>query len=340
MTRIDWRADMTAWRNWRAWVLILGVLAVGQPIRTIPSGAENEDPKSTMPMGMEYIQGESVTVSLEDRPLVTYTHSPLEFGHPHFHPARTPAGHVLTNQAPWDHVWHCGLWFSWKLVNDFNVWEEPALPDGKTEIVPLSIEKVALAENVVSFSCAYQWRLRTGKPLLEGTVDVRIHQPEGDLYWIDLDYSFKGAEGDTVFSRVPYHPTDLVWGGYAGLSYRPIRDFVNPILTSSNSKQGEEPAVMRWEPVRWLDLSGPLDGVREGWGGLCLMDHPSNPRHPVPANFHEPDWWNLRWMQLAFLYGEDYVLPEGESLDLKYRVVVHDGKADVDTFNRIWEAWE
>jgi hypothetical protein len=69
------------------------------------------------------------------------------------------------------------------------------------------------------------------------------------------------------------------------------------------------------------------------------MDHPDNLRHPVPANFHELHWWHLRWMQLAPLYADNYVLPEGESLDLRYRVVVHDGNADVERLNEVWEAW-
>src|SRR5699024_5487896 len=30
---------------------------------------------------------------------------------PHIHPVRTPAGHVLTRDAPDDHPWHHALWF-------------------------------------------------------------------------------------------------------------------------------------------------------------------------------------------------------------------------------------
>src|SRR6185436_20165510 len=43
---------------------------------------------------------------------------------PYVHPLTTPAGHVLTRNAPDDHPWHHGLWFTIKFVNEENFWEE------------------------------------------------------------------------------------------------------------------------------------------------------------------------------------------------------------------------
>src|SRR5689334_13705255 len=43
---------------------------------------------------------------------------------PYLHPVRTPAGAVLTVEAPPDHPWHHGLWFAIKFVNGENFWEE------------------------------------------------------------------------------------------------------------------------------------------------------------------------------------------------------------------------
>ncbi len=39
--------------------------------------------------------------------------------------ARRPA-HVLTRDAPDDHPWHHGLWFTIKFVDEDNFWEEMA----------------------------------------------------------------------------------------------------------------------------------------------------------------------------------------------------------------------
>ena len=164
---------------------------------------------------------------------------------------------------------------------------------------------------------------------------MAIHPPVDDHYGFDLDYSFQGCGGATSFERIPYHPVDCNWGGYAGLSYRPVRDFSRPQVTNSDGETED----IRAKPTRWLDLTDQMDGHRDTWAGVCLMDHPANLRHPVPANFHKPDWCHLRWSQLALLFEDNYTLPDRESLDLRYRVVVHDGKADVARLNRIWEEW-
>src|SRR5688572_2721781 len=43
---------------------------------------------------------------------------------PYFHPVCTPAGHCLTLFEPHDHVWHRGLWYTIKFINEENFWEE------------------------------------------------------------------------------------------------------------------------------------------------------------------------------------------------------------------------
>ena len=43
---------------------------------------------------------------------------------PFLHPVTTPGGQVLTRDAPEDHPWHHGLWFTIKFVNEENFWEE------------------------------------------------------------------------------------------------------------------------------------------------------------------------------------------------------------------------
>ena len=45
---------------------------------------------------------------------------------PFIHPVTTPAGHVLSREAPDDHPWHHGLWFTIKFVDGDNFWEEMA----------------------------------------------------------------------------------------------------------------------------------------------------------------------------------------------------------------------
>jgi len=182
-------------------------------------------------------------------------------------------------------------------INGVNVWEQPPLPDGESDIKAVSSGDVVMENGKVRFSASYHWQKRDGTlDLLDGTVEVTIHPPQDGAYCIDLGYSFRGCGRDTIFGRVPYHPEKCNWGGYAGLSFLPIRDFITPIVTNSDG----DTENLRGKRTRWLDMSSQIDGFRDTWVGLCLMDHPNNLRHPVPANVHEPDW-HLRWTQLALL---------------------------------------
>ncbi|MCX6877947.1 MAG: alpha-L-fucosidase [Verrucomicrobia bacterium] len=45
-------------------------------------------------------------------------------GKPYFHPLATPGGVVVSDLRPPDHLWHRGLWWSWKLINGLNYWDQ------------------------------------------------------------------------------------------------------------------------------------------------------------------------------------------------------------------------
>src|SRR5580700_648330 len=45
-------------------------------------------------------------------------------GKPFFNPVAPGGGTPLNGFRPPDHLWHYGLWFSWKYINHVNYWEE------------------------------------------------------------------------------------------------------------------------------------------------------------------------------------------------------------------------
>ncbi len=57
---------------------------------------------------------------------------------PHFEILATTDGRNTVWVAPPDHVWHYGMWFSWKFINSVNFWEiDPTtgLQQGRSEIL-------------------------------------------------------------------------------------------------------------------------------------------------------------------------------------------------------------
>jgi hypothetical protein len=76
---------------------------------------------------------------------------------------------------------------------------------------------------------------------------------------------------------------------------------------------------------------------------VSLLDHPDNPRHPVPfygstrAATYGEGWSNF--LNAAFLFHEPLELGDGEPLRVRHRVVLHDGRWDADRIAAAWDAW-
>ena len=118
------------------------------------------------------------------------------------------------------------------------------------------------------------------------------------------------------------------WGGYGGLALRGRADWTD---TQLRLPDGTVHDRLLGTPADWLDLCGTVDGRT---AGVLLLDHPENPRHPVPwyastraATYGDEGWSNF--VNAAFLWDEALPWPAHVPLPFRFRVVVHDGAWDV-----------
>jgi hypothetical protein len=252
---------------------------------------------------------------------------------PHIHPLATPAGVVLTRVEPPDHPWQRGVWFVVKFVDGDNFWEEydpagwgvqrhdgPPVQDGDTVTGDLDWirpdrETVAVREH----------RVLRHVPLTSGA------------YALDWDVTLALPEGaaDAVLDRTPYMG---VWGGYSGLAFRGREDWVDTQLLLDD---GSPQARVAPQPSRWCDLSGTADGRAVG---VCVLDHPGNPAHPVPfyATTRAGEGYGEGWSNTiypAFLWHGPRPLTAGAPLRFRYRLAVHDGAWDADRCAAAWDDW-
>lgn len=169
-----------------------------------------------------------------------------------------------------------------------------------------------------------------GALLLEEKRTVAVY-PELAGYRLAMDFRFRAPQDKPVMlertPRTEQHP----WGGYAGLSCRLARNFMNPVITTDKGTRTAEEA--HGLPARWCDYSGRLDGARDRWAGIALFDHPDNPRHPSPMLTY--DYKDLQFLQAAFLCEAGYRIEPGEELHLRYGVYVHDGPFPAEEAERL-----
>lgn len=242
---------------------------------------------------------------------------------PHLHPVATPAGHVVTRNAPDDHPWHHGLWFTIKFVNEENFWEtydaygvlrhqgRPVV-DGDT--VSGTLHWIRPDRETVALVEERTWR----------------HVPLGpDAYAIDLDTTLTPSV-DTTFDRTPF----TTWGGYGGLALRGPGDWEDTRILLDDGREVER---VLGEPGAWCDLGNDEAGV-------AILDHPDNPRYPTPwygstrvATYGDEGWSNF--LNAAFLFHEPLAVAAGDGLRIRHRVIVHDDRWTAEQVAAAHAAW-
>ncbi|WP_165701275.1 DUF6807 domain-containing protein [Crateriforma conspicua] len=240
----------------------------------------------------------------------------LDASKPYFHPIAV-GGKTLTWNQPADHIWHHGLWFSWKYINGVNYWEldrESGLPAGRTVWESPDVE----THNDGSATIRMQLRYQQGDDpvtVLTENREIQVSAPSADgSFTIDWKSTFR-ATIDVTLDRTPPQKN---YGGYAGLSVRFAKDLTKrnaigvagPLkFDDGNRHRGHGKAV---------DYQGTIDGTPVG---LAILDHPDNPRHPTP-------WYIVRSGQMGYinaslLHDSPLKMNEGEQLTLRYRLIAH-----------------
>ncbi len=264
--------------------------------------------------------GTDTSVTIGDR--VTY-----EWGarkRPYVHPLRTPAGHTLTRNAPEDHPWHHGLWFTIKFVNEENFWEEyDAYGVLRHDAEPTLTED----GDVVTVAGGLTWT-RPDRETLALREDRRwTYRPlDDDAYALDFETRLV-APTDVVYDRTPF----TTWGGYGGLALRGAGDWHDTRLLLDD---GEARERALGERSAWCALDG-LVGEDDAPVGIAVLAAPESPRHPTPwyastraATYGDEGWSNF--LNAAFLWDEALSVSADEALSFAYRVIVHDGTWDRD----------
>ncbi len=294
-------------------------------------------------------------VSLErrdDRVVVTIDGAPFtEYvfrGHdkPILWPLRAPSGVPLTRAwpvadgvegEPRDHPHHESCWFTHGSVNGLDFWAPRAHGAGPDGPVP-HVEHVSIDRSAGDvLETTSRWVDDRGTALL---VETRRMVFAGDdrARSIDVTIALRPAADAVTFG-------DTKEGSFA----LRVRTELQP--KDSNGSRGAAGKLVNSEGLvdgaawgkraRWVDYSGAVEG---GPRGIALLDHPSNPRHPT--------WWHAREYGLCAanpfgihdFAGEpegtgDLVLAPGDTLELRYLVVFHEGDAEAAGIEARFREW-
>jgi hypothetical protein len=245
---------------------------------------------------------------------------------------------ALTCLAPHDHAWHAGFWFSWKFVNGVNYWEHAAdgRPEGRLGLE--GPERLVATPEAVVLEATYAYL--SPNPRAPGgyarvaseTRRLTWHRPEPDgSHRLDAEIAFQApadAPGPVVLDRTPITP-QTPWGGYAGLSWRFARGLGE---VDGLDAEGRRHRAIEHQRAAWATIWGRLDGGPDLRAGVAIFDHPSNPGYPTHWRYIADP--GFTYLNPSPLLAAPIAVPPGETLRLRYRVLVYPGRADAERLAR------
>lgn len=229
--------------------------------------------------------------------------------YPYFYPVNGPvSGIPVTTESSEPYPHHHSLFFGCDRVNGGNYWQE-TLEAGQICSTSLSIAVSSGQEVIIENEC--EWRKPGETPVLRDKRRIRVSAPKADLRLIDFEI--------TLF---PQRDVNIERTNHSLFSARikPALSVASGgVLVNASGDMGEEGTFGK--PSPWCDYYGMNGEVREG---LAIFQHPENPLYP--ARWFTRDYGFFSPTPLYWPPNESSIgLREGETVTLRYRVVVHAG---------------
>ncbi len=257
---------------------------------------------------------------------------------PYLYPLTAPGGANVSRHWPMeedaksedkDHPHHRGLWLSHGDVNGYDFW---AGFDKKNASIKLkSISEKEIKDGTASFTTDLVWTAESND-LLQETRSHSISRPDPDTLRIDISSTLTALEDKVVFG-------DTKEGSFAIRTDRTLRvkgPEAKATLTNSN---GETDLDAWGKRANWAAYSGPDETGKPVV--IAIIDSPTSFRHPT--HWHARDYGLLAANPFGihdFESKEDktlgsHTLKKGETLTLKYTVIIHQGTLESAKLNEI-----
>jgi hypothetical protein len=278
-------------------------------------------------------------------------------GSPALWPIIGPAGREMTRPYPLrpagkgkydtdDHPHHQSLWFTHDQVNGANFWAaniNGGAGDSGPHIAHREFVNTDSDGETATVVTRNDWMNGDERICAEERTIVFGTRENGDR-WIDFTITLKATDGDVTFG-------DTKEGTFAIRVPDPMRVEANLGGRIENS-EGQTNEAAWGQPAKWVDYTGPVEAPSPDLRpptadlpvtGIAILSHPNSFR-PTPR-------WHVRTYGLfaANPFGQrDFPTPEaadqgattiknGDSLTLRYLVLLHRGRTNNDDLNAAFE---
>ncbi|MCX6227489.1 MAG: PmoA family protein [Bacteroidia bacterium] len=255
--------------------------------------------------------GNRIDVSINGNLFTQYIFSEDE-KYPFFFPVNGPSGFSVTSMRNSLYPHHSSLFFGCDRVNGGNYWQE-GLDRGQIKSLRAEILKTGKDTVVLTNECI--WSRPGAESPVRDVRNITITAPSKDLCQIDFDIRLdmlmdvKIEKTNHSFFSARMAPDLSVAQGGA---------MVN--AEGNQGETGDNGTFGKKSP--WMDCYGTRNGKTEG---MAILQHPSNPWYPSPWFTRDYGFFSPTPMYWPSDETAGTVLKKGDTLKLRYRVLVHSG---------------
>ncbi|MGW8256963.1 MAG: DUF6807 domain-containing protein [Thermoguttaceae bacterium] len=246
---------------------------------------------------------------------------------PFNYPMRGPDDRSLTRmghpRAPFGHSHHNSVWIGHRDVSGINFWTDRG--DNLGRIVSQRIEQYEDGDESAWLLGLNAWQNEKAQTILleRRRIEVVPRKLDDWMMIVDLQLSVPSSK-PVVLNQTAFGLIGVRMAKTIG-----VDDGGGRILNSAG-KVNEKEAFH--QPARWVDYSGPISPKH--YGGITLMDHPANLRHPNA--FHVR---NDGWMGICLTLNKSLTIEPDKPLRLRYGLWNHARVPQSAEIEKQWQAF-
>lgn len=230
--------------------------------------------------------------------------------YPYMFPLNGPSKGSVTSMRNSDYPHHSSLFISCDRLNGGNYWHE-GLERG--QILSVRADIIESGGEIAIIESESIWRREGGSsPIFDRRI-ISVSSPSIDKTIVDFDVILEMLEDVTILKT-----------GHSLFSARVAPDFAvynGGIIVNAEGEKGEKATYGK--KSAWVDYYGKRGDKFEG---IAIIQHPSNDLLPPwwtrDYGFFAPD--PAAWPE----NGESLSFKKGESVNLRYRVIIHSGNTE------------
>ncbi len=228
--------------------------------------------------------------------------------YPFFFPVNGPSNASVTSMRNANYPHHSSLFFGCDKVNGGNYWQE-GLERG--QIVSIRADVIESGNDKVIIENECIWRRPNANAPIKDIRKITITAPSKEMYQIDFDVTLEMLM-DVIIEKTNH---SLVIGRMDA----DLAVINGGTMINSNGEKGEKDTFGK--KAAWIDFYGKRGDKQEG---IAIMQHPSNEWYPAPWFTRDYGFFSptpMYWPQ----NDKETSLKKGQTIKLKYRVLVHAG---------------